>query len=499
MLASTLRNRNGLITAGLLLAISWIIAATDISTLMLLATAAATAFVLVRYPWLAWVGLAAALPFAGAVHLGRLSLVDLMLAGAVGLWFADGVRRRTLRLQFSLPLVLTSIYVAVLSIALLGASDLGEAAAEVVKWLEFGIVLLVVPASLRPVQSHWLVFGLLAGATLQSIFGLYQFINRIGPEWFVILGRFMRASGSFAQPNPFAGYLGLTLPVAISLTIWVWAAVVHDRGRGEASPAAWNLRKLPSGLGQFGMLAAYSMAALTITAGLLASWSRGGWLGALAGVGAVVALRNRTTLMLSGLMLLLVLSAFMLGSFGPELVPAPLTARMQELPSFLGWSAVLEQPLTDENFSVVERAAHWVAALRMWEAAPWLGVGPGNYEVVYPLFRLPKWEEALGHAHNTYFNVLGESGLIGFSAYLLLWIGAMVWTWRQFRKSEGWWSALALGVFGVLIHLAVHNLVDYLFVQSMYIHVALWIALLLICKQKERPTIGKRQASDEHL
>ena len=132
MLASTLRNRNGLITAGLLLAISWIIAATDISTLMLLATAAATAFVLVRYPWLAWVGLAAALPFAGAVHLGRLSLVDLMLAGAVGLWFADGVRRRTLRLQFSLPLVLTSIYVAVLSIALLGASDLGEAAAEVV-------------------------------------------------------------------------------------------------------------------------------------------------------------------------------------------------------------------------------------------------------------------------------------------------------------------------------------------------------------------------------
>ena len=92
-------------------------------------------------------------------------------------------------------------------------------------------------------------------------------------------------------------------------------------------------------------------------------------------------------------------------------IPSSLTDRMADLPTYLGlgmWE-VVRQPITDSNFSVIERLAHWIAALRMWELSPWLGIGPGNYAAVYPQVRLPRWEEPLGHAHNIYLNVLAET------------------------------------------------------------------------------------------
>jgi O-antigen ligase len=323
------------------------------------------------------------------------------------------------------------------------------------------------------------VTGVLIGGVSQAMLGLYQFVNQIGPDWFIILGRFMRASGTFRQPNPYAGYLGLLLPVAVSLAIWSWAALL--RGSEPNDSPAHRLHPVDQWV-KWGMRIAgplfFSGAALAIVAGLLASWSRGGWLGMLAGVGVVIVFRSRLAALLSGLALLLLLTGLLLGSFRPDAVPEPVMARMQEIPAFLGMTDILSQPVTDENFAVIERLAHWVAAIRMWEMAPWFGVGPGNYATVYPLVRLPRWEEALGHAHNVYLNVLGETGLIGLTAYLALWIGVVVWLWRRFRRFPhgSYAGALALGVLGSIAHLSVHNGFDNLYVQGIYILVALLLA-----------------------
>ncbi|MEZ4611293.1 MAG: hypothetical protein R2838_13815 [Caldilineaceae bacterium] len=85
---------------------------------------------------------------------------------------------------------------------------------------------------------------MLFGAVLQAGLGLVQFVLQIGPEWFIIMGRFMRASGTFRQPNPFAGYLGLTLPVAVSLALWGWAAFWRTRTAAARSSA---MRSSPAG------------------------------------------------------------------------------------------------------------------------------------------------------------------------------------------------------------------------------------------------------------
>ncbi len=205
-------------------------------------------------------------------------------------------------------------------------------------------------------------------------------------------------------------------------------------------------------------------------------------MGALAGVGFVLVFRSRRALLLGLLAGVLLLVTVSVGGFNPALIPAPIAQRVADVPAYLGVGLedVVNQPITDDNFSVIERLAHWIAALRMWESAPWLGVGPGNYSALYPEVRLPRWQDPLGHAHNIYLNTLAEIGLVGFAAYLIFWAAAFGWVWRQARRAEpqSWESALAIGVLGVLVHLTVHNFFDNLYVQGIYLHIALWLAVV---------------------
>ena len=430
----------------------------------------AALLVVVRWPWLVWLPLALLLPVTSGMRAGPASLTDLLLAAGLALWFFDGARRRTLRLHVSPLAVALLVYLAALLLATLNAAAPNEALREVVKWGEALALLLAAPAMLTLRKGRWLAAALVLGAAGQALYGLYQFYFQIGPEYFAILGRFMRASGSFGQPNPFGGYLGLVLPAAVSLALWGWAALWR---RGDRSPGtvAWALF--------------YTGAAAVIAAGLVASWSRGAWLGAAVGVGIVLVLRSRTAALLSGVAVLLVLLAVLLGAFNPALVPAPLLERVQDIPTYFGLSDALNQPVTDANYAVLERLAHWTAAARMWESSPWAGVGPGNFNTLYPLVRLPRWDIALGHAHNIYLNTLAETGLLGLMAYTALLVTAGLFVWRRFRSASRrrtadarWSAALAVGVLGVLGHLVTHNLVDNIHVQGMVLQLGLWFVLV---------------------
>ena len=440
---------------------------------------------LLRFPHLIWPGLAVALPFASALKRGPLSLADLMLGAAVLLWFVEGVRKNRLRLNPGVLPTLFTVYLLALLLSFPQAIDLQEALEGVIKWLQMLVIVLLVQESLSPRQVRWLVWGLLAGGVLQAMFGIYQFVFRIGPPNFLLLDRFMRAAGTFGQPNPYGGYLGLTLPVAVSLFLLRFTSLLR---RSEG-----NLRQMLT------RTAAYGGATAIIGAGLLASWSRGGWLGAAAGVGVVLFFQGGHLVRVAALAGAGVV--MLLGPLTYRYIPNSLTDRVADLPTYLGsgmWE-VVQQQVTDSNFSIIERLAHWIAALRMWEMSPWLGVGPGNYAAVYPQVRLARWEDPLGHAHNTYLNVLAENGLIGIFAYSALWIGVVIWLLHMRRRilrreletvehergllpssaatllSPTWNAALFTGVLGVVVHLSVHHLFDNLFVQGIYLHVALWL------------------------
>ena len=437
-----------------------------------LAAGLTAALFVVRWPWLIWLPLAFLLPVTSSMRFGPGNISDLLLAAGLALWFLDGARRRTLRVHFSPLAVAVLVYANVLLLSAMGAVSLDEALREVIKWVELLALFLVAPSMLNVRQGRWLAAALVLGAVGQALFGLYQFVFQIGPEHFAILDRFMRASGSFGQPNPFAGYLGLTLPVAVSLALWAWTALLHNNTR-RPDAVLWSLF--------------YTAATVLIAAGLIASWSRGAWLGGAVGVAIVLVLRSRTAAVVTGLAVLTVLVALLLGAFSPETVPAPIAERVQDIPAYFGLTDALSQPVTDANFAVLERLAHWVAAERMWASAPWLGVGPGNFNTVYPLVRLARWDIALGHAHNIYLNVLAETGLAGLLAYTGLLVTALAFVWRRFRSvsrrqdaDARWFAALTIGVLGVLGHLLTHNLVDNIHVQGMVLQLGLWLVLVQI-------------------
>ena len=487
-----------------LLAVAWLLV-----DLPLLWAFAAVAFggaglLLLRFPWLVWPGLAVALPFASGIKIGPLSMADGLLAAAVFLWFVEGVRKNRLCLKMGLLPGLVVLYLLALLLSFPNAIDLQEAVEGVIKWVQMLVAILLIQEAMPPRQVRWLIWGLLAGAALQASLGVYQFVFRIGPPNFLLLDRFMRAAGTFGQPNPFAGYLGLTLPVAVALFLHNLNSIVKATGAGD--PAGHPDQATRGRLKWAGPLpgaVAYGLFAGIIGLGLLASWSRGGWLGAAASISVVLLIHSgrRIGSAALGVAAILLLAGGSLVRF----IPASLTGRLADLPTYLGlgmWE-VVRQPVTDSNFSVIERLAHWIAALRMWEMSPWFGVGPGNYAAVYPQVRLPRWEDPLGHAHNIYLNVLAENGLIGMFAYVVMWGGVVGWLIYQRRRTQigrqampalisktpsetsAWNAALILGVLGVVVHLSVHHLFDYLYVQGIYLHLALWLGAALALARGE--------------
>jgi O-antigen ligase len=175
---------------------------------------------------------------------------------------------------------------------------------------------------------------------------------------------------------------------------------------------------------------------------------------------------------------LAVLLAYGLLAGGIARVPPVVLQRFSDFWPYLGVTDVRGVEITDANFAVLERMAHWQSALAMWADHPWLGVGIGNYEPVYPRYALPLWPLPLGHAHNYYLNIGAEAGALGLLAYLALWSVALVAAWRATRWASGWSWGIALGVLGVLAHLSIHSFFDNLFVHGMYLHVAILLGLI---------------------
>jgi O-antigen ligase len=234
--------------------------------------------------------------------------------------------------------------------------------------------------------------------------------------------------------------------------------------------------------------------------GLVMSWSRGALLGALTGaVLVLLALGRRVWLLLAVAALL----ALPLLAGMPALLPESLTERITEAVTYIGTRDVTAVEVTDANFATLERLAHWRAAWLMFERAPWLGVGTGQYTVVYPSVAGPRWRIPLGHAHNVLLNTMAEGGLLSLATYLVL-MGAAVWTiWRATRGARGmarplaglehpaWPDAvdrgIALGALGMLGHLLAHNLVDNLYVQEMYLLVAMILGMAVARRGRESP------------
>ncbi len=400
----------------------------------------------------------ARVPFSG-VSLGP---TDLLVAATFFAWFLRASTFRPQRrpaplLWFILPFVIVLLY------STLAARSLVQAVPELAKWIEVVLIYWLGAQLLTPRHRLPLMLTLLVAGGIEALIGIRQFVFQIGPEAY-LLGRFLRAYGTFGQPNPYAGYLGLLLPVGISLTLWA-AVSVFSHQYSVTSDQWWKGRVARVAL--FLLIAGVTG---VIGLGIIVSWSRGAWLGVVASTATVLALSS-----VWGFGLMLALSALLIITW-PALPPS-ITTRIADVGRYFGVWNVRGVPVTDENFSILERVAHWQAAWEMFADHFWLGIGVGNWDVVYPDYAIGIWKASLGHAHNVLFHYAAVAGIFGAISYLWLWLGALWETIRASLRLKGLDKAIAVGAAGMLVHLSVHNQFDNLWVQGMPLLVALVLAL----------------------
>jgi O-antigen ligase len=411
-----------------------------------------------------------------------LDIGQIALIVTLGAWLLHAVRSRKRhipRSPFNLPLL---AFLGAASLSLLNALSVGFTLKELIKWAQLLLVMWLVIDLAGPRRWSTVVGMVLAAAAVQALVGVWQFgLRGDGPEHFRILGdRFYRAYGTFEQPNPYGGFIGLILPVSIGLAL---GAVQRW---GHPILEVWQTHR-PEWLNRLAHIAVnrdfLRFLALAVLSGLLLaalvmSWSRGAWLGFGAATLAVLFSWPRKAWLGATLVMGTVLAGML--ALGLHLLPAALAERLTGFSEFVQTFDVRGVDITPENYAVVERLAHWQTAQEMARYHPWLGTGFGNYEPVYPGYALINWPYPLGHAHNIYLNLLAETGVVGLSAYLALWITIFWQTWRVTRHTRLWPRAVAIGLMGTWTHLTVHQLLDKLYVANLHLHIGALLGILTI-------------------
>jgi putative inorganic carbon (HCO3(-)) transporter len=407
-----------------------------------------------RWPLAGFVLLVFAVPWADGfpVSLGPfpLALSDVVVASVAVAWCASAAitRRRLIVTGIWTPYI--ALFLAAILLSVSQAADSHAALKEVVKWSEMAAVYLSAAYFLRTRGEVRVLVGALAVAGVsQAALGLFQFFFGLGPEAFIAHRLFLRAYGTFDQPNPYAGYLNMVWPFALSF------AILSSSRRERVL---------------------YAAAVAMMAAAIFASQSRGALLAAFVAGCVLVSLLSARLRGLVWLGLLAAAVGAWLATFG--LVPV---TPFQRVLNAVGLGGISFGSVTNANFSAVERAAHWLAGVRMFAAHPLLGVGIGNYAVAYPAYHPRGWYASLEHAHNYYINSAAEAGIVGLTAYTLLAGSALWYSYAAIRRAADRFSlAMGLGILGALITTDFHNLFDVLYVHGMVSLLGLLMAFVPI-------------------
>jgi hypothetical protein len=430
---------------------------------------------------------------------GGLSVVQAALLLCAGSWALHILAHPERRVKMGrvFPGLLALLWVLVLSTALTPYSQT-EALKETLRWSTVVLIYLLALNSIATgshthLKAAGLVVCLLLAPGANALLGLGQFVTGSGPPSFEIAGGFVRAYGTIGKPNSFAGYMNMAWPLALAVTLA--AAWGGSQWFLRSVPAVRRPALLPLAMALFGC----GGAALLLLAALLASFSRGGWVGALAGGGGLLL----AFLVLAGHAVrahfwkwatLAATAALVLALVGNAgLLPDAVARRANSIAENLRLFDVRSVEVKPANFAVVERMAHIQSAWFMVQDYPLAGAGPGNYSIAYEgrmafyaqPYAFDPWYESRGHAHNYYLHMAAEAGLSGLLAYLLL-LGLLVrQAYVSLNCAQGWfWRGIAAGGCGIIATVAAHNLFENLHVLNMGVQLgAIW-GMLAAVEQK---------------
>ncbi len=280
-----------------------------------------------------------------------------------------------------------------------------------------------------------------------GLVGAYAVMQHFGMDVYTWNPRQMDLSRSFAtfgNPVFMAGYLAMIVPVALGVLL--------------ASGVPRNQPKRASGEGAGELVAHAGLAfpeALILalaTIGLVFSYGRAGWAGALAGLvvlGVLAWLEGRSTGRV------LPFEPRVLGLAGLALLAAAalyFTPATNRAPSGYGVASRAISVLQNSEGSLGARSVLWESSLAMVKARPALGFGPDTFRLALPAYKPLDWFKRVQEntipdkAHSDFLQAAVGAGALGLAAYLWLMIALLGLGWRACRAS----GLVAAGLMGAL-------------------------------------------------
>ena len=227
-------------------------------------------------------------------------------------------------------------------------------------------------------QLRRLLQTIVLTACFLSVFGL---IKKAGanpfPWWDYDMGQnriMAAASSTFYNPNHFAGYLAMALPVCLGMFLI---------GLRES-------QKVLTGV-----------FTLLILLAIVFSLARGGWISSCFGVafmGVVLLLSSRRNPISRKVLLIIAGGLFLIGVVFLFSTPA-----VEE-------SVTLKKAPEDKNLQ--GRIVVWRRTLQMIADYPLLGSGPGTYATIFTQYQPPGILHRYYMAHNDYLHFVSETGLL---------------------------------------------------------------------------------------
>jgi O-antigen ligase len=381
-------------------------------------------------------GVIAVLPFlVYPATVGKFSLFAAApLVGIVSVTMLLAQRGSVARLRWRLSAPAFGLLFLAAAVAALHSSNLSTAASRLVYLALFGLFAWALAASITAgrLKPRTLAIAIVLSAALASVALIVQVVMQFA------VGQGTVANWLSGEFGLFGGAKGAA--IATQQSNWVVGSLNIVRGIFPfmAAPSAgqytmlgfvaaiWMWRERGSEANTT-RTAVIALAMIVIGAGLLATFSRQSWVGAFAGVGALMLRRNALKPVL------------VIGLLFVVLAVTPVPGAHSTFGDYLLTASNTSTTSSATRLGLLSQAIHLVPHHAL------IGVGPGLYETLNPDPSNPVY-----YAHNVWLDATVELGVLGGLALIAVFVLAMR---SAFRRSA------TLG-FGLLAAYAVANLFD---------------------------------------
>ncbi len=131
-----------------------------------------------------------------------------------------------------------------------------------------------------------------------------------------------------------------------------------------------------------------------------------------------------------------------------------------------------------DDFTSVSRLALWGAAGAMFIQHPVLGVGYGNYRMLYSDY-IPMATPNQLDAHDLYLQFLSETGTIGFLVFSIMIAGFIRIASKLARDADPHHRLIGIAMGGAIAATLIHGVVDYLFNVSPQFGGLFWLVMAM--------------------